>query len=459
MASSAVAVGGDGVSSSVVERLLSVSVLDPQKQGDGLSAHTSYKVMAQYSRASGGEPSSFTVIRRFSDFVWLRGELREHHPDLLIPALPEKQALGRLNAEFVDIRHRALQRFMARICAHPLLSAADVVKQFVSLGADAFSALTAAKKSATAMMTGAAAAAGGGVVRLIKTAAGAIRSVARGRGESSAGAAPKGKSTEDISFEEIEAYMLNQAPIVTALYNQAAAQAVRHREQAQLLLEYGGAIRALGSSEGGALGNALAQSGIALWADSTSSYELSVEESELYVERLADIVRGIRAGKEMLDERTRASSNLADSLAVVESLRARLTALTTSPAQAADKSRVENELVAAQSAVTSSRAQYDATAANVIAEVERYRSSLRADFTSILLDLTNIYARMADKHATAWAALGPITAAAITAEGATPLASVAIAPAAPAPAIGGSGGAAGAGAYAGVSEMPYASVF
>ncbi len=70
-----------------------------------MSAYISYKVVAVLAE----DGTTYTVIRRFSDFVWLRTTLRETHAHLLVPALPEKQALGRLNQDFVDIRFRALQ--------------------------------------------------------------------------------------------------------------------------------------------------------------------------------------------------------------------------------------------------------------------------------------------------------------------------------------------------------------
>jgi len=442
--------------------IVSVTVLLDDVQGEGMSAYISYKVTAQVSsgfspeaidlppcstavkcikrtsvrislcpmqlsrKLEGLDSLSYSVIRRFSDFVWLRSQLRDDLPHLLIPALPEKQALGRLNNDFVDIRHRALQRFMARICAHPELSVSDPVRKFISLPAEAFAALRDAKKSTTAMVSHAAAAAGSGVVRALKSAATSISNVARGRGDSGAagaGAVRGGRSAEDLSFGELEGYVLQQAPLVTALYNQAAAQAIKHREQAQLLLEYGAALRALGTADGGALGNALSQCGAAVWAGSTGAYEQAVAESELLVERIADAVRGIRAAKELLQERSRASAALADSLSVVEHLRARVTALAANPSAgaAADRARLEGELAGAQSAVTSARQYYDKVAASVIGEVERYRAGLRADFRSMLLDLAHCYARSAAKLAAAWEGITAQLAAAVTQEGATPL--------------------------------------
>lgn len=70
-------------------------------------------------RVPGLDALSYNVIRRFSDFVWLRAQLHGVTPYLLIPALPDKQQLGRFNQDFIDVRHRALQRWIERVAAHP----------------------------------------------------------------------------------------------------------------------------------------------------------------------------------------------------------------------------------------------------------------------------------------------------------------------------------------------------
>jgi hypothetical protein len=69
-----------------------VTVSDPQRQGEGMAAFVSYKVTTQLSQAVPGlEAQVYANIRRFNDFVWLRGQLRDALPYVIVPALPEKQ--------------------------------------------------------------------------------------------------------------------------------------------------------------------------------------------------------------------------------------------------------------------------------------------------------------------------------------------------------------------------------
>jgi hypothetical protein len=135
------------------------------------------------------------------------------------------------------------------------------------------------------------------------------------------------RSAEDASFRDLEGYLLGSAPLVTALYNASAVHALRAREQAQLLLDFGAALRALGQTEGGALGDSLSAVGLAAWASSTAEYEAAVCATEALVERLADYVRLARAVRETLDARARASADLADALTHVERLKARCASL------------------------------------------------------------------------------------------------------------------------------------
>lgn len=345
--------------------------------------------------------------------------------------------------EFVEVRLRALRRFATRLGALAEVCSGPLVRQFVSLPASDFGSLREAKGAGAAVVgaaTTAATTAGKNVFSFMKqvanSAAAGVSQVTGGRvggpsapggeGAGGGGGAHKAKSAEDLSFEEIESYVLNQAPLVTALYNRAAGAAVRAREQAQLLLEYGAALRALGAAEGGALGGALAAGGLAVWADSTAHYEAAVAESELLVERLADVVRGIRAAKELLAERTRSSGALHDALAHVEALRTRLTALAGAPSAtaAAARPQVEAEFGAAQVAVTAARDYYNRVAASVITEVDRYRVSLRADFRAMLLDVVHAHARQAAKLQAGWEASIALLSAAVGQEGATPLAAL-----------------------------------
>jgi hypothetical protein len=279
-----------------------------------------------------GDARTFTVIRRFSDFVWLRGALRDSVPWAIVPALPDKQQIGRFSADFVDIRLRALQRWMERVTASPELVAADPLRKFATLPYDALAAvrdgsrgelvrrwegvggrreerrevvgecgvhstgaqLTPGPSPATqcsshpplprhrhCQVRSVVAESRARVMRLLKTATTTLTTTiaevrsGSGIGSSHAGAGSytKGSSADDAAFASIEAYLLGQAGPLTAVYNASAALAVRYREQAQLLLDHGASLRSLGGTEGGPYGASLSGVGLSTWAASTAAYE------------------------------------------------------------------------------------------------------------------------------------------------------------------------------------------
>ena len=103
--------------------VFTVRVSEPVKIGEGLSAYTAFKLIVTLSeRVSDLDGLAFTTLRRFSDFVWLRAQLKDIFPFLIVPMLPEKKQIGRFASDFVDMRQRALQRWVDRVASHPELS-------------------------------------------------------------------------------------------------------------------------------------------------------------------------------------------------------------------------------------------------------------------------------------------------------------------------------------------------
>jgi sorting nexin-1/2 len=73
----------------------------------------------------------FTVSRRFRDFLWLYTQLHTNNPGIIVPPPPEKQAVGRFNADFVESRRQALERMLNKITAHPTLQHDGDLKLFL----------------------------------------------------------------------------------------------------------------------------------------------------------------------------------------------------------------------------------------------------------------------------------------------------------------------------------------
>ncbi|KOS15180.1 vacuolar protein sorting-associated protein vps5 [Malassezia pachydermatis] len=97
-----------------------VSVSDPHRVGDPVTAHVVYTVRI-LSNAPWLSKPTLSILRRYSDFRWLHAALVSNHPGVIVPPIPEKVKLGRFAPDVVEFRRYALERALTKILHHPLL--------------------------------------------------------------------------------------------------------------------------------------------------------------------------------------------------------------------------------------------------------------------------------------------------------------------------------------------------
>eukprot|EP00240_Pyramimonas_obovata_P016240 CAMPEP_0118924768 /NCGR_PEP_ID=MMETSP1169-20130426/2749_1 /TAXON_ID=36882 /ORGANISM="Pyramimonas obovata, Strain CCMP722" /LENGTH=298 /DNA_ID=CAMNT_0006865899 /DNA_START=207 /DNA_END=1099 /DNA_ORIENTATION=+ len=122
------------------DMVFDIDVSDPVKQGDGVNAHVSYRVstttnLPQYRW------SEFSVIRRFSDFVWLRQRLAECNRGTIIPPLPEKGVATKvftISTGFIEARRKALVLFLKQVSQHPTLCFSSDLQFFLEASEEAW---------------------------------------------------------------------------------------------------------------------------------------------------------------------------------------------------------------------------------------------------------------------------------------------------------------------------------
>jgi len=306
---------------------------------------------------------------------------------------------------------------------HPVR--ADLFKRFISVSPEAMAMLRDGGGShAQALVMGTVDKSKKVILRLFKSATVlASDAYAQARGVSGTVVSGASASAQDVAFAEVDAYLAAQAPLVAALYSAAAVLANRYREQAQVLLAYGSALRELGGAERAdapAEGDALGTVGVASWAASTTSYEQSVCLTEALVEKLADFVRNARAVKDAVAERSRASAQLSDVSAEVDRLRAQLTALgsSASPNAARDRSVAEADMAVAARALVDARAYYGKVSDALLSEVDRLREAMKIDFRTMLLQFAATQVRSEQKLAAAWESIGAKIAVSVPASSA-----------------------------------------
>ncbi|KAG5723672.1 Sorting nexin-2 [Termitomyces sp. T112] len=113
-----------------------ITVDDPQKVGDPIRGYTMYTV---HTRTTSPlfQKSAFSVLRRYSDFLWLYETLSANNPGVVVPPVPEKNPFGRFEDQFVRQRRFALEKCIQKTANHPVLSKDPDLRLF--LESDTFS--------------------------------------------------------------------------------------------------------------------------------------------------------------------------------------------------------------------------------------------------------------------------------------------------------------------------------
>ncbi|KAJ3985016.1 Vps5 C terminal like-domain-containing protein [Lentinula detonsa] len=126
--------------------LFTITVDDPQKVGDPIRSYVMYTV---HTRTTSPlyQKSAFSVLRRYSDFLWLYNTLSYNNPGVVVPPVPEKNPLlftnpilgsagkkgyvGRFDEGFIRQRRFALEKCIQKIVNHPVLCKDPDLKLFL----------------------------------------------------------------------------------------------------------------------------------------------------------------------------------------------------------------------------------------------------------------------------------------------------------------------------------------
>lgn len=113
---------------------------------NSFGSYINYQIVTD-SNIPGYVKGETSIGRRYSDFTWLSAELSRFCAGVIVPALPEKQTVGRFSTEFVEARRRSLERFLLRIAAHQELKTAPVFIVFLQSNEESLKEAKEASKS------------------------------------------------------------------------------------------------------------------------------------------------------------------------------------------------------------------------------------------------------------------------------------------------------------------------
>ncbi|KAM0990049.1 hypothetical protein ACFX13_008723 [Malus domestica] len=272
---------------------LSVSVTDPVKLGNGVQAYISYRVITKTNFPEYQGPEKI-VIRRYSDFGWLRDRLFEKYKGIFIPPLPEKSAVEkfRFSAEFIEMRRQALDVFVNRIASHHELQQSEDLRTFLQADEEVtmerlrFHETGIFKKKPADLM------------QIFKDVQSKVSDVVLGK--------EKPVEESNPEYEKVKHYIFELENHLAEAQKHAYRLVKRHRELGQSLADFGKAAKLLGASEGNALGKAFTELGA---KSETLSIRLQKEAQQLlmnFEEPLKDYVRAVQSIKATIAERANA---------------------------------------------------------------------------------------------------------------------------------------------------------
>lgn len=127
-------------SSPSFSEVLTVNVLHPQKAQDtggsivpGGTSYVTYMI-STHTNIPAYQGTDFSVRRRFRDVVNLADRLAENYRGYFIPPRPDKSVVESQvmqKQEFIEQRRAALEKYLGRLAAHPVLRRSEELRLFL----------------------------------------------------------------------------------------------------------------------------------------------------------------------------------------------------------------------------------------------------------------------------------------------------------------------------------------
>ncbi|KAJ0967952.1 hypothetical protein J5N97_024869 [Dioscorea zingiberensis] len=377
--------------SSPLEPFLFVSVTDPVKLGNGVQAYISYRVITKTNFPEYQAPEKI-VIRRYSDFVWLRDRLAEKFKGIFIPPLPEKSTVEkfRFSAEFIEMRCQALNVFINRIASHPDLKQSEDLRTFLQEDEETM-------ERARFQETGIFKKKPADLMQLFKDVQSKVSDVVLGK--------EKPVEETDPEYEKLKNYIFGLEDHLAEAQRQAFRLVKRHRELGDSLSDFGKAIKLLGACEGDSLGKAFSELGS---KSEMLSIKLQKEAHNLlmnFEEPLKDYARAVQSIKATMVDRANAFRQQCELAETTKLKEINLDKLMLMRSEKAGDAEIEyNELKAESEEATR---RFETIVKLMSEEIVRFQEQKTADMGLAFHEFAKGQAKLANDIANAWRSLLP----------------------------------------------------
>jgi sorting nexin-1/2 len=386
---------------------------------EGMNKYTSYRVDVRVPPAGSGtrmeesgmlahlrqQTAPSAVLRRYSDFLWLYERMHRERAGAVVPPLPEKQAVARFSAAFVEDRRVHLEQFLRRVAVHPELHDCPALDLFLRAEDAAFLMAKQSNSNSTGNTPYTFSPDPNSYAIQAPPKKDGIKKWFSEAKTSIAGDLVR--SPDDDLFEEIERYVHNLDMQMRGVSQQASSLVRKGKEIANGLFEFGLAFNLLGQSESDGLGQALGKMGEAADRLSVLSAEHAEGEMARFEEPLRDYIKTVHAVKVALSRRHEKRVSYTARLAEVDAKKANLFRLRGQPGMEAKAYAAEMSLQRHQESVNVARDEFAAVSQRVLREVDRFKTEKAHEMRTTVLDYITLQVEYNRRMEEIWTNLIP----------------------------------------------------
>ena len=379
------------------EEFINIVVSEPQKVEEGsLSAVTSYvtyKVSTETNRP-GMSYSTVSVVRRYSDFVWLSEMLTLTNGGAIIPALPDKSMVSKFGTDFIESRKRSLERFLHRVAAHPELGRTDHFLVFLQADEAGLKQAISLSKNLKPSAT-----------KSAKELAKSTWSLYVGKQGKQAEIE---KSAEDVQVDEIFTYVLELEKIMNKVSAAASSIVERSKKMAYSYHEFGTSVTNLGLCEGEDFGDTLSKFGETVDELSNTINEHASAEEMKFQEPLDEYARLVQSVKTAISVRNEKRGNYVTALTNLEADQAAYSKVLGQAGKESEAMKKEHSVEKSQANADAAKQEYLTVTTRLIRDFEQFKRTKTGDIKEILINFVNLQVAYEQAAADGWAKLGPI---------------------------------------------------
>lgn len=369
-----------------------LAISDPEKRGDGLNSYTVYTINTKRVTLSTGAVQTFSVTRRYNDFLFLHERLYQTYLGLIIPPLPEKAVIGRFSASFVESRRRGLERFLMRVLQHKTLSQSEDLTVFLISDEENLERLKLSVKEAAETKNKK------GFLDVLQET---MASISTSFGPS----APRTRTVEDVLCDDIEKYANSLETTFSTIESNTDTLIRRNKDLGAAFFELGLSFTVLSQFETEQqeliVGKLASYMGHVFDKLSVAQNQKSEKQTAMFHENLKEQLRIVDAIKQMLVTRRKAFSQLQTSQALLESKRSKLASQQAKGG--GDRLRpYEQEVADAEKEEHDALNNLKLIDHRVAEEIQEYRKAKAAELKRISLEFVQIQIQHAQQELQTW---------------------------------------------------------